>query len=83
MFFQSKNSHYFRADTFMRYDGFYNDFGPYNICNVYHYCKYLNKKLEDARANNYKIVQYASLEKEKRLNAAYLIGSYAVSTETF
>jgi cell division cycle 14 len=59
--------------------GFYNDFGPYNICNLYHYCKYLNLELEAARkANNRLVIQYTWMDKEKRLNSAYTIGSYAI-----
>lgn len=59
--------------------GFYNDFGPYNISNLYHYCKYLNLELEAARkANNRLVIQYTWMDKEKRLNSAYAIGSYAI-----
>jgi cell division cycle 14 len=59
--------------------GFYNDFGPYNICNLYHYCKYLNLELEAAKkANNRLLVQYTWIDKEKRLNSAFAIGSYAI-----
>lgn len=59
--------------------GFYNDFGPYNICNLYHYCKYLNLELEAARkANGRLVIQYTWMDKEKRLNSAYAIGAYAI-----
>lgn len=59
--------------------GFYNDFGPYNICNLYHYCKYLNLELEAGRkANNRLVIQYTWMDKEKRLNSAFAIGSYAI-----
>jgi cell division cycle 14 len=59
--------------------GFYNDFGPYNICNLYHYCKYLNMELEAAKkANNRLLVQYTWIDKEKRLNSAFAIGAYAI-----
>lgn len=75
----NKHRAYIRVDTFLHYEGFYNDFGPYNICNLYHYCKYLNLELEAARkANNRLVIQYTWMDKEKRLNSAYAIGSYAI-----
>lgn len=59
--------------------GFFHDYGPYNICNLYHYCKYLELELEAAKkANNRLVIQYTWLDKEKRLNSAYAIGSYAI-----
>ncbi|CRL04626.1 CLUMA_CG017694, isoform A [Clunio marinus] len=75
----NKHRTYIRVDNFLHYEGFYNDFGPYNICNLYHYCKYLNLELEAARkANNRLVIQYTWMEKEKRVNSAYAIGSYAI-----
>ncbi|KAG5681344.1 hypothetical protein PVAND_010788 [Polypedilum vanderplanki] len=74
----NKHRTYIRVDNFLHYEGFYNDFGPYNICNLYHYCKYLNMELEAARKANRLVIQYTWMDKEKRLNSAYAIGSYAI-----
>lgn len=74
----NKHRTYIRVDTFLHYEGFYNDFGPYNICNLYHYCKYLNLELEAARKADRMIIQYTCMDKEKRLNSAFAIGSYAI-----
>lgn len=74
----NKHRTYIRVDNFLHYEGFYNDFGPYNICNLYHYCKYLNMELEAASKANRLVIQYSWMDKEKRLNSAYAIGSYAI-----
>lgn len=74
----NKHRTYIRVDNFLHYEGFYNDFGPYNICNLYHYCKYLNMELEAASKAERLVIQYSWMDKEKRLNSAYAIGSYAI-----
>lgn len=73
------NTHYFNVDEEFIYENFYNDFGPLNICMLYRYCMKLNTKLKAKCHANKKIVHYTSMNPAKRLNAAYLIGSYAVS----
>jgi len=73
------NTHYFSIDEEFIYENFYNDFGPLNICMLYRYCMKLNTKLTAKCHANKKIVHYTSMNPAKRLNAAYLIGSYAVS----
>lgn len=73
------NTHYFSVDEEFIYENFYNDFGPLNICMLYRYCMKLNTKLNAKCHANKKIVHYTSMNPAKRLNAAYLIGSYAVS----
>ncbi len=71
---------YVRCDEFLEYEGFYNDFGPYNICNIYHYCNLINEKLKEVESDeNSCVVQYTSTNKEERLNSAFAIGCYAVS----
>lgn len=72
-------THYFNIDEEFVYENFYNDFGPLNICILYRYCMKLNTKLSAKSHANKKIVHYTSMNPAKRLNAAYLIGSYAVS----
>ncbi|XP_032294579.1 dual specificity protein phosphatase CDC14A [Drosophila virilis] len=72
------NTHYFSIDDEYVYENFYNDFGPLNICILYRYCMKLNTKLSAKSHANKKIVHYTSMNPAKRLNAAYLIGSYAI-----
>ncbi|EDW76146.2 uncharacterized protein Dwil_GK15301 [Drosophila willistoni] len=72
------NTHYFNIDDEYIYENFYNDFGPLNICMLYRYCMKLNTKLTAKCHANKKIVHYTSMNPAKRLNAAYLIGSYAI-----
>ncbi|KAH8412969.1 hypothetical protein KR009_007235 [Drosophila setifemur] len=72
------NTHYFSIDEEFIYENFYNDFGPLNICMLYRYCMKLNTKLKAKCHANKKIVHYTSMNPAKRLNAAYLIGSYAI-----
>ncbi|XP_037906091.1 probable serine/threonine-protein kinase MARK-A isoform X3 [Hermetia illucens] len=72
------NTHYFSIDDDFVYENFYNDFGPLNICMLYRYCQKLNRKLNSKWHANKKIVHYTSMNPAKRLNAAYLIGSYAI-----
>jgi cell division cycle 14 len=68
-----------QTNTSSHLPGFFHDYGPYNICNLYHYCKYLELELEEAKkANNRLVIQYTWLDKEKRLNSACAIGSYAI-----
>ncbi|EDW28633.1 GL18848 [Drosophila persimilis] len=72
------NTHYFSIDEEFIYENFYSDFGPLNICMLYRYCMKLNTKLSAKCHANRKIVHYTSMNPAKRLNAAYLIGSYAI-----
>ncbi|XP_023161109.2 dual specificity protein phosphatase CDC14A isoform X2 [Drosophila hydei] len=72
------STHYFSIDDEFVYENFYNDFGPLNICILYRYCMKLNSKLSAKSHANKKIVHYTSMNPAKRLNAAYLIGSYAI-----
>ncbi|XP_018786338.1 PREDICTED: mucin-19 [Bactrocera latifrons] len=72
------NTHYFSIDEEYIYENFYNDFGPLNICMLYRYCQKLNSKLTAKCHANRKIIHYTTLNAAKRLNAAYLIGSYSI-----
>lgn len=79
--FKPKNtvtSHYFTIDDDLVYENFYNDFGPLNICMLYRYCERLNEKLHNKMLANKKIIHYTSMNPAKRVNAAYLVGSYTV-----
>ncbi|CAH1955704.1 unnamed protein product [Acanthoscelides obtectus] len=70
--------HYFSIDYELNYDGFYLDFGPLNLAMLYHYCVKLRRKLSNPAFHNKKIVHYTCIDVEKRVNAAFLIGSYAI-----
>ncbi|KAK9890163.1 hypothetical protein WA026_008968 [Henosepilachna vigintioctopunctata] len=70
--------HYFSIDSEFRYENFYKDFGPLNLSMLYHYCTKIHKKLISVSFQNKKIVHYTGPDDEKRVNAAYLIGSYAI-----
>ncbi|XP_036328681.1 mucin-19 isoform X2 [Rhagoletis pomonella] len=72
------NTHYFSIDEEYVYENFYNDFGPLNICMLYRYCQKLNSKLTAKCHANKKIIHYTTLNAAKRLNAAYMIGSYSI-----
>ncbi|CAH0562209.1 unnamed protein product [Brassicogethes aeneus] len=70
--------HYFGVDTELNYDSFYMDFGPLNLSMLYHYCVKLKSKLSNSAFHNKKIVHFTGDDNQKRVNAAFLIGSYAV-----
>ncbi|XP_047641137.1 dual specificity protein phosphatase CDC14A isoform X4 [Phacochoerus africanus] len=87
------NTHYFSIDEELVYENFYADFGPLNLAMVYRYCCKLNKKLkpkkifknipflgklESYSLSRKKIVHYTCFDQQKRANAAFLIGAYAV-----
>lgn len=73
----TKNSKYFHIEDDIVYESFYFDFGPYHLCHLYQFCERLNAELAKAPSNK-KIVFYTSDNETLRLNAAYLIGSYAI-----
>lgn len=72
-------THYFSVDEQFQYESFFSDFGPLNISMLFHYCNKLNKKLNSTALTAKRIVHTSTDDKKKRANAAYLIGSYAVS----
>lgn len=72
------NTHYFSIDDELVYENFYDDFGPLNLAMLYHYCQKVNKKLKAVTLRKKKIVHYTIMDPAKRVNAAFLIGSYAV-----
>ncbi|XP_077290095.1 cell division cycle protein 14 [Arctopsyche grandis] len=73
----TKNSKYFHIEDEIVYESFYLDYGPYHLCHLYFFCTKLNGKLAKAPKSR-KIVFYTSDDNVLRLNAAYLIGSYAI-----
>ncbi|XP_010152877.1 PREDICTED: dual specificity protein phosphatase CDC14A-like, partial [Eurypyga helias] len=72
------NTHYFCTDEELVYENFYGDFGPLNLAMLYRYCCKLNKKLKYFSLSRKKIVYYTGFDQQKRANAAFLIGAYAV-----
>ncbi|XP_053928915.1 dual specificity protein phosphatase CDC14A isoform X2 [Cuculus canorus] len=72
------NTHYFCTDEELVYENFYGDFGPLNLAMLYRYCCKLNKKLKYFSLSRKKIVYYTSFDQQKRANAAFLVGAYAV-----
>ncbi|XP_037049601.1 dual specificity protein phosphatase CDC14AB isoform X1 [Bradysia coprophila] len=74
----TSNTLYFTIDEEFHYENFFHDFGPLDICMLYYYCNRLNEFLADRSHAKKKIIHYTSSTEEKRLNAAYLIGSFAI-----
>ncbi|XP_031846821.1 cell division cycle protein 14 isoform X4 [Nomia melanderi] len=72
------NTHYFSIDDELVYENFYDDFGPLNLAMLYHYCQKVNKKMKAVTLKKKKIIHYTTGDPEKRVNAAFLIGSYAI-----
>ncbi|KFM59265.1 Dual specificity protein phosphatase CDC14A, partial [Stegodyphus mimosarum] len=74
----SSSTHFFSIDTELQYESFYSDFGPLNLAKLYRYCCKLNRKLKSYSLAKKKIVHYTTQDAKKRVNAAFLIGSYAI-----
>ncbi|KAL5104831.1 hypothetical protein TcWFU_001264 [Taenia crassiceps] len=72
------NLHVFSTDDTLVYEKFYDDFGPFNLAQVYRYCRKVNKKLKASALSNNKIVHCTSTEITKRTNAAFLVGCYQI-----
>lgn len=74
----SSSCHYFTTDEELVYENFYADFGPLNLAMLYRFCQKLHKKLKSQSLARKRIVFYTSHDSYKRVNAAYLIGSYVI-----
>ncbi|KAI3372747.1 hypothetical protein L3Q82_023209, partial [Scortum barcoo] len=70
--------HCFCIDEELAYENFYADFGPLNLAMFYRFCCKLTKKLKSIMLSRKKIIFYTCGDQKKQVNAAYLIGSYAV-----
>lgn len=68
---------YLNVDEDLVYINYYYDFGPLNISCLYKYCCKLNNLLQCAQTSK-RIIHYTSSDPNRRANAAYLIGSFAV-----
>uniref|UniRef100_A0A0A9XNM6 protein-tyrosine-phosphatase n=1 Tax=Lygus hesperus TaxID=30085 RepID=A0A0A9XNM6_LYGHE len=74
----TSNTHYFSIDGELIYENFFSDFGPLNLAMLFRYCMKLNRKRKVAYQTNKKIVHYTTVDPQTRVNAAYLIASYAI-----
>lgn len=70
--------HFFSVDEELVYESFYADFGPLNLAMLFRYCVKLQKKLKSFALAKKKIVHYTSSDGKKRVNAAFLMGSYTI-----
>lgn len=68
---------YFSIDQELVYINYYNDFGPLNISCLYKYCCKLNNYLQCTQSVK-KIIHYTCGDPNKKANAAYLMGAYAI-----
>lgn len=67
---------YFTTDEELVYVNYYYDFGPLNLSCLFKFCCQLNTYL--FTPNIKRIVYYSSGDPNRRANAAYLIGSFAI-----
>ncbi|KAK0170166.1 hypothetical protein PV328_010763 [Microctonus aethiopoides] len=74
----TQKHHYFTIDDELVYENFYEDFGPLNLAMLYRYCCKVDRKLKNVAFLNKKIIHYTTLNSEDRVNAAFLVGSYAI-----
>lgn len=61
------------------YDGFYDDFGPLNICKVWKYTTEINKILTNAGHKDHIFYHQTSSNFKKSSNAALLICAFSVT----
>ncbi|KAF8566773.1 hypothetical protein P879_05112 [Paragonimus westermani] len=75
--------HFFSIDEELIYEGFFLDFGPLNLAQLYKYCCKLERKSKSFQLSKKKIVHYTSNDAKKRVNAAFLMGSYQASQDAY
>lgn len=68
---------YYYVDDEVHYDSFYSDFGPLNLSVLYRFCVKLDERLK-ALEGKKRIVVCSGAANEARVNAAYLVGSFAI-----
>lgn len=71
-------NHFFSVDEELVYQGFYADFGPLNLAMLFRYCVKLRKKLTSFSLAKKKIIHYTSSDAKKRVNGAFLMGSFMI-----
>jgi len=72
------NRHFFTIDNTMRYEPFYEDFGPLNLGWLFRFCKLLNFKLNDEKLKDSEIYYFTAHDPRCIANASVLIGAYQV-----
>ncbi|XP_017303210.1 dual specificity protein phosphatase CDC14A-like [Diaphorina citri] len=70
--------HFFCTDETHVYLNFFGDFGPICLSTLYRYCDKLKAKLNSSTLKHKVIIHYTGNNPKKRLNAAFLIGCYAI-----
>uniref|UniRef100_A0A6P6XT81 protein-tyrosine-phosphatase n=1 Tax=Dermatophagoides pteronyssinus TaxID=6956 RepID=A0A6P6XT81_DERPT len=68
------NVSFLHFDKELLYTPFNHDFGPLNLAMLYRYCKKINSHLQ----RNKTIIHLTTTNRFKRVNSAYLIGSYCI-----
>lgn len=71
-------NHFFSVDEELVYQSFYADFGPLNLAMLFRYCVKLRKKLKSLSLAKKKIIHCTSSDAKKRVNAAFLMGSFMI-----
>jgi hypothetical protein len=72
----------FSQDGLLIYEGFYRDFGPLNLSQLYRYCKLVQEKLASPGLKDKAIVHYTSRNPQDSSNAAWLAGGTARTPKT-
>lgn len=70
--------HFFSTDETYVYLNFFGDFGPICLSTLYRYCDMMARKMSAPTLKQKVIIQYTGPNPKKRLNAAFLIGCYAI-----
>eukprot|EP00002_Diphylleia_rotans_P030428 TRINITY_DN6253_c0_g1_i5.p1 TRINITY_DN6253_c0_g1~~TRINITY_DN6253_c0_g1_i5.p1 ORF type:complete len:482 (+),score=89.46 TRINITY_DN6253_c0_g1_i5:128-1573(+) len=78
--FRASSQHYenkslINIDDEIVYYGYFEDFGPYNIGQLYKFCEILSTRMKETEG---KLYVYTSFEPHKRANVAWLLGGYLV-----
>ena len=73
-----QHAFYFCIDNDLVYEPFFADFGPLDLGKVHLFCKELEKLMNDAQYQNYKIYHYTSLDYAKQSNSAFLMGAFMI-----
>uniref|UniRef100_A0A8D8W7Y1 protein-tyrosine-phosphatase n=1 Tax=Cacopsylla melanoneura TaxID=428564 RepID=A0A8D8W7Y1_9HEMI len=71
-------THFFSSDETYVYLNFFGDFGPICLSTLYRYCDNLKKKLNLPTLKHKVIIHYTGPNPKNRVNAAFLIGCYAI-----
>jgi cell division cycle 14 len=75
---ETASAHFFTIDDTLRYEPFFNDFGPLNLNLTYKFCQMLLSKLNAPEHASKVIYFYCANRPQNRANAAVLIGAYLI-----